>query len=109
MKCKDVLIEKTEKGLTWDMSVKILRNHNANHVIGEAWIYEDEGRYYADLEPIDIDPTGLYPSIAFVTKSDDVNVPVGKIIALSLSDGVNSDPDIKAIGEGNSYVKGKAE
>jgi hypothetical protein len=97
MKCKDVLIIKTDKRLTWAYPVTVTRNHNPADIIGEAWIYEDEGAYYADLEPLSVNPDGLYPSI----RSRD-----GVIHEVGLCDRPNEDPRIKAIGAGNSYTKG---
>lgn len=110
MYAKEILIEQTEKGLYWDNPVLVTLNHRkqADDIIGKAWIMEVNGKYFADIIDLAVDPTGMYPSIGYIKVSDDPNRPAGKIFELGICEGKNTDDAILPIGLGNGEVKGKS-
>jgi len=110
MYAKEILIEQTEKGLYWSNLVLVTRNHrkDTKEPIGNAWIMEVGGKYYADISELTIDPTGMYPSIGWISHSDNTNTPSGKIFELSICDEKNVDDLILPIGMGNGEVKAKS-
>lgn len=99
MKWKDVLIEQTETNLIWDNPITVLLNHDHEKVIGEAWMCQDGNQYIADLEPINMDIRGMYPSIGYVKEGEFL-----RVVNIGISQNINEDETIPPLGYGQGEL-----
>lgn len=85
---KNIIVEKTIKGLSFPEEVPVYASFDYRDVIGIAKLWYFQGKIFANISLLI--PAKGYPAIGYI--------PGGKVFCLSINVTQNKDPDIKMIG-----------